>query len=137
MTIIADTNVLIRVLRTDDDPAQDDIAWRTVTEADSVTLPSVALCEVAWVLRAGYHTPRQAIATYLRQLLDMPNVVVDGPTIEAGLEILDAGGDFADGVIAYQGRWLGGGEFVSFDKQAVSLLDKAGHRARLLAPVAQ
>jgi predicted nucleic-acid-binding protein len=61
------------------------------------------------------------------------NVELDRPTIEAGLEVLEDGGDFADGVIAYQGRWLGAEEFVSFDKEAVSLLKSQGKRARLLS----
>ncbi len=30
--------------------------------------------------------------------------------------MLDAGGDFADGVIAYEGQWLGADTFVSFDE---------------------
>jgi predicted nucleic-acid-binding protein len=46
--------------------------------------------------------------------------------------MLEAGGDFADGVIAYGGNWLGGESFVSFDKQAVALLTAAGQPARLL-----
>ena len=29
------------------------------------------------------------------------------PAIETGLSVLDAGGDFTDGVIAYEGGWLG------------------------------
>jgi predicted nucleic-acid-binding protein len=61
------------------------------------------------------------------------NVELDRPAIEAGLEVLEAGGDFADGVIAYEGHWLGAEEFVSFDKQAVSLLQAQGKRARLLS----
>ena len=61
------------------------------------------------------------------------NVELDRPAVEAGLELLEAGGDFADGVIAYQGHWLGAEEFVSFDKQAVSLLKSQGKRVRLLA----
>jgi predicted nucleic-acid-binding protein len=60
------------------------------------------------------------------------NVELDRPAIEAGLEVLEAGGDFADGVIAYEGHWLGAKEFVSFDKQAVSLLKSQGKRARFL-----
>jgi predicted nucleic-acid-binding protein len=48
------------------------------------------------------------------------------------LSILAAGGDFADGVIAYEGNWLGGETFVSFDKNAVSLLTAQGQPARLL-----
>ncbi|MFA8593984.1 VapC toxin family PIN domain ribonuclease, partial [Xanthomonas campestris pv. campestris] len=45
---------------------------------------------------------------------------------------LDAGGDFADGVIAYEGNWLGGETFVSFDKKAVVLLTAQGQSTRLL-----
>jgi predicted nucleic-acid-binding protein len=48
------------------------------------------------------------------------------------LAVLEAGGDFADGVIAYEGAWLGGETFVSFDKKAVTLLTDQGHSARLL-----
>ena len=50
------------------------------------------------------------------------------PAIEAGLAMLDAGGDFADGVIAYEGRWLGAETFVSFDKKAVEMLVKQAWR---------
>jgi predicted nucleic-acid-binding protein len=46
--------------------------------------------------------------------------------------MLDVGGDFADGVIAYQGRWLGGETFVSFDKKAVEMLKEQGQAARAL-----
>jgi len=59
-------------------------------------------------------------------------VVTNIPAVEAGLAVLDKGGDFADGAIAYEGRWLGGEEFVSFDKEAVSLLQSQGRKARLL-----
>jgi predicted nucleic-acid-binding protein len=54
------------------------------------------------------------------------------PAVEAGLSILELGGDFADGVIAYEGSWLGGETFVSFDKKAVALLATQGQSARLL-----
>ena len=50
----------------------------------------------------------------------------------AGLAVLNDGGDFADGLIAYEGNWLGGETFVSFDKKAVSLVVKQGQQARLL-----
>jgi len=60
-------------------------------------------------------------------------VVNNRPAIEAGLSVLDAGGDFADGVIAYEGNWLGAEEFVSFDAKAISVLQSQGRRARLLS----
>jgi predicted nucleic-acid-binding protein len=47
--------------------------------------------------------------------------------------MLQAGGDFADGAIAYEGAWLGGETFVSFDKGAVALLSAQGRSASLLS----
>jgi predicted nucleic-acid-binding protein len=52
--------------------------------------------------------------------------------VRAGLAQLEAGGDFADAVIAHSGRDLGGETFVSFDKKAVDLLGKSGETAHLL-----
>ena len=40
---------------------------------------------------------------------------------------------FADGVIAYEGSWLGADTFVSFDKKAVRLMEAQGKSARLLS----
>lgn len=58
---------------------------------------------------------------------------MDRPAVEAGLALLEAGGDFADGAIAFEGHWLGREVFVSFDKQAVSLLKAQGHNAQLIS----
>jgi predicted nucleic-acid-binding protein len=58
--------------------------------------------------------------------------VLDSAAIHAGLATLEAGADFADGVIAHEGAWLGGETFVSFDKKAVTALEKQGQKAKLL-----
>lgn len=52
---------------------------------------------------------------------------------KAGLALLEAGGDFADGIMAHEGRGLGGETFVSFDKKATALLSQQGEATRLLA----
>ena len=49
------------------------------------------------------------------------------------LALLDGGGDFADGVIAYEGNWLGGEIFLSFDKKAVKLITAQGAAAQVLS----
>ena len=59
------------------------------------------------------------------------NVVVNRPTTEPGLAVLESGGDFADGAIAYERAWLGGETFVSFDENAVTLLSSQGEAARV------
>jgi hypothetical protein len=78
------------------------------------------------------YDPRQSrIAT--RVLRDAGTVAVDRPAVEAGLAVLQAGGDFADGIIAFEGRRLGGEVFVSFDRHAVELTVAGGAEARLLS----
>jgi predicted nucleic-acid-binding protein len=44
-----------------------------------------------------------------------------GAVLRTGPTTLDAGGDFADGVISYEGSWLGAETFVSFDKEATEV----------------
>jgi predicted nucleic-acid-binding protein len=85
------------------------------------------------LLSQGYEVSVSEIAEAIRRLIDAANVVVNRPAVEAGLAVLDAGGDFADGVIAYEGNWLGAEIFVSFDKKAVKLMEAQGLSARLLS----
>jgi predicted nucleic-acid-binding protein len=85
------------------------------------------------VLSQGYKIPSREIAEAIRRLMNGANVAVNRPAAEAGLALLDAGGDFADGVIAYEGNWLGADSFISFDKKAVKLIEAQGESARLLA----
>lgn len=131
MRITADTNVLLRLF-VGDDPAQSHVSVETLEGADSVAISLQSLCELAWVLGRQYGTARADVAAAIRQLLDTDHVAVDRPAVEAGLAVLEAGGDFADGVIAHDGRWLGGETFVSFDQKAVRILSAGGHSARLL-----
>jgi predicted nucleic-acid-binding protein len=131
MKITADTNVLVRALA-DDHAEQSKVAQSALRKADIVAVAIPTLCELVWVLR-GYKIRPGDIAETIRGLLNSANVVANRSTAEAGLAMLDAGGDFADGVIAYEGNWLGGDAFVSFDKQAVRLMDAQGKSARLLS----
>jgi len=85
------------------------------------------------VLRQGAKLPKNDVATAVRSLMNAGKVVVNRPAAELGLAVLEAVGDFADGAIAYEGAWLGGETFVSFDKQAVNLLSRQGEAARVLS----
>jgi predicted nucleic-acid-binding protein len=132
MKITADTNVLIRAA-VQDHPHQARLAAKALREADLVAVPVPAMCEFVWVLRRGYKKSISDISDAILRLMKSANVVVNRPAIEAGLSVLDAGGDFADGVIAYEGDWLGAEAFVSFDSKAVSLLQSQSTRVRLLS----
>ena len=131
MKVAVDTNVLVRaVVR--DDPAQADVAASILTDAQLIAVALPCLCEFVWVLLRVYGFQQVDAANAIRALLAAANVEVNRPAVEAGLLVLDAGGDFADGVIAYEGNWLGGETFVSFDKKAVALLSAQGQLTRLL-----
>jgi predicted nucleic-acid-binding protein len=131
MKITADTNVLVRAI-TEDHESQSKAAQSALKRAELVAISVPALCELVWVLSQGYMISSKDIATAIRHLINGENVEVNRQAAEAGLAFLDAGGDFADGVIAYEGSWLGAETFVSFDKRAVKLMDAQGQSARLL-----
>ncbi len=131
MKIAIDTNVLVRVL-TQDDETQNRIANAAIDAADAVVLTPSMLCEAVWVLSRGYRADPADIAAVVRSVLASANAEFDRPAVEAGLSMLDAGGDFADGVIAHEGRMHGAESFLSFDRQAVCLLVAQGERAELL-----
>ncbi|HEY1411187.1 MAG TPA: type II toxin-antitoxin system VapC family toxin [Rhodopila sp.] len=128
----ADTNILVRAL-TGDDTVQSPLAQAELANAEMVCVAVPALCELVWVLSRGYKIPLPAIAEAIRRLIDAGNVVVNRPAVQAGLAMLEHGGDFADGVIAYEGAWLGGDDFVSFDGRAVKALLAQGYAARVPA----
>ena len=129
MKITADTNVLVRAVVLDD-VSQTKAAEHELERAELVALTLPALCEFVWVLSSNYRLTPPNIAAALRKLLDASNVTADRAAVDAGLAMLDAGGDFADGVIADAGKWLGAETFVSFDKRAVRLLHARGEAAR-------
>jgi predicted nucleic-acid-binding protein len=126
-----DTHVLVRAA-VGDDPAQAHKAIQLLSEAELVAVAMPCLCELVWVLLRVYGLQASDAAAAIRALLAAANVEVNRPAAEAGLAVLEAGGDFADGVIAYEGHWLGAETFVSFDKKAVALLAAQGQSTRLL-----
>lgn len=132
MKITADTNVLVRAI-TGDDERQSKLAQAALAEADAIALTLPALCELVWVLSQAYGVPEADISEAIRRLINSTNILVNRPAVEAGLIMLNACGDFADGVIAYEGTWLGAETFASFDKEATRLLAAQGGSVRLLS----
>jgi predicted nucleic-acid-binding protein len=132
MKITVDTNILVRAVVRDDEK-QARAAAKLLKEAELIAVSLPCLCEFVWVLSRVYRFGQQDISAAIVALLDASNVVVNHSAVDAGLAVLNAGGDFADGLIANEGSWLGGETFVSFDKKAVALLSKQGQTAKLLA----
>lgn len=120
-----DTNVLLRLIL-QDNQAQVAAVTRLLSECDCWAIASTCLCEVYWVLRRSYRYPDEEIATALAWVLSLEPVQVDWDSVDAGLSLLEAGGDFSDGVIAFEGQRLGGETFVSFDDKAVKRMKALG-----------
>jgi len=130
--ITVDTNVLVRaVLR--DDHRQARAASTLLREASLIAVTLPCLCELIWVLRRGAGLTKEEVSKAVRTLIGAGNVNVNRAAVEAGLAVHDAGGDFADGVIAHEGNWLGGEVFCTFDRDAARLLADQGQEARLLS----
>lgn len=132
MKISVDTNILARAVL-QDDAKQGRTASKLLKEASLIAVSLPCLCELVWILRRGAKLPKEDVAVTIRDLLDAGNVAMNRPAVEAGLAILEAGGDFAYGIMAYEGNWLGGETFISFDKRAVELLTEQGQVAQLLS----
>lgn len=130
MKVAVDTNILVHAV-VGDDPPQAAAAARLLRDAQTVAVAVPVLCEFVWVLRRLYGFQPTDAGNAIRTLLTARNVVTNRPAVESGLTLLDAGGDFADGVIAHEGRRLGGETFVSFDTKAVQLLRAQGNSARM------
>lgn len=125
MRITADTNVLVRAL-VQDDPEQALTASALLQEAELVAIPLPVLCELVRVLQRVYGFTRTDCGRALEALIASRTVVADRPAVAAGLKLLAAGGDFADGVIAFGGRRLGAQQLATFDRDAARLLSVIG-----------
>ena len=130
MRIVADTSILVRAI-TDDDPVQSRKTHAALRNAELVAVGNAVLCELVWVLIRAYRSTPADVARAVRVLIGSANVAADRAAVDAGLAILDEGGDFADGIIAFEGRRLGGETFVSFDRIAVKLVEASAGDAKL------
>jgi predicted nucleic-acid-binding protein len=129
--ITPDSNVLLRAVLLDD-AAQGLVAVQLLQNAETISVTLPTLCEFVWVLRQGRKIPADIVASRIRELVASSRVQVDRAAVDFGLAMLDAGGDFADGVIAFEGNRLGGETFVTFDRDAAGLLATMGIAASLL-----
>lgn len=115
MRVAIDTNVLVRYL-TEDDEAQAALAAGVIEGASAVLVSTLVLAETAWVLRRAYkHAPAE-VASALRGFIDARTIEVDEEAAEAGLLFLEQGGDFADGVIAFEAERSRCDRTVTFDQ---------------------
>jgi predicted nucleic-acid-binding protein len=131
MKVAVDTNVLIRFI-VNDDKAQGKQALKLLSRATRVFVSLPTFCEFFWVLRSFYKLPDDQIGLAIESLLNIQTLETNRPAVEAGLSLQRSGGDFADGVIAFDGLKQGADAFYSFDKRAVKSLNAEGLHASLV-----
>jgi len=129
MKVTADTNLLCRLVL-DDDLEQKQLVARAFAAAEAIVIVAASLCEVVWVLKSRHGLTSDDIRRLLLKLLLIPRIDVDRMAVDAGLDLLQAGGDFADGLIALDGRRRGGTVFLTFDRRAIQRLRRLGFLAR-------
>lgn len=122
MKVALDTNLIVRLI-TDDDARQVDQVEQLLDAADEVFIPIITFCEVVWVLHRAYKMPITKIAAALRSIADIQSVALDRPAFEAGLQMLQAGGDFADGCVMFEAKRAKCDRLATFDQNFAALSD--------------
>jgi predicted nucleic-acid-binding protein len=112
-----DTNVLVRYL-VRDEPTQAARATRELEREERFLIGSVVLCELVWVLEAGYDFSRTEIGDTLEKILATAQFEIEGKDL--ALAALDdfrgSRADFSDCLIARRNRAAGAAQTVTFDR---------------------
>ncbi len=132
MTLIPDTNLLVRLL-TKDDPIQ--FQWaKAIFAKENILIPTTVVLETEWVLRFAYKFDSSAIFTAFSQLFGLPNVRLTEPNrVQLAMEWSQAGLDFADSL--HLATVEPGQQFSTFDKKLISKAKKVTN-VRIISPEA-
>jgi len=116
-----DTNVLVRYLVQDDvkQCARVDRLFKDGAGGDrSFHIPTIVLCELVWVLEAGYGLDRAPISDALDRILMTAQFTVERKDLvrQALATYAEGQGDFADAIIGLTNRNAGCPTTVTFDR---------------------
>ncbi len=119
--IALDTNVLVRVLVGDDVRQSHEaraLVDRALADQASLFVSTVVLCEVVWVLRAGYRKSRAVLTESLLSLLATEQLEFERRSeVERALNAYAQGsGDFSDYLIREVARQHGARAVATFDR---------------------
>jgi predicted nucleic-acid-binding protein len=119
--LAADTNVLVRLLVSDDLAQQRAVAARLRRESSqgrNVLVSTVVLAELAWVLDSVYGYPRPRIAGAIDAILTTPPFrVKERPAVQRALEWFRAGpAEFSDYLILALSMDDGAEGLLTFDR---------------------
>jgi predicted nucleic-acid-binding protein len=121
-----DTNVLLRYLLKDD-AAQAARAERELERDERFLIDGIVLCELVWVLEAGYGFSRADVAAALDKILATAQFEIDSKdlVLSALNDFRGSAADFSDCLIGRRNQAAGAPLTVTFDR---SLRGLAGFR---------
>ena len=112
-----DTNVLLRYL-VRDEPTQAARATRELERDEHFLIGSVVLCELVWVLDAGYGFSRAEIGGTLEKILATAQFEIEDKDLALGAldDFRSSRADFSDCLVGRRNRAAGAAETVTFDR---------------------
>jgi predicted nucleic-acid-binding protein len=112
-----DTNVLLRYL-VRDEPTQAARATRELERDERFLIGSIVLCELVWVLEAGYGFSRAEISATLEKILATAQFEIEGKDLALGAldDFRGSPADFSDCLVGRRNRAAGAAETVTFDR---------------------
>ena len=120
--IAIDTNVLVRLLVRDDLSQAKRAA--ALFEKNEIYICKTVILETAWVLRFSYALSIPVIVNALRNVIGLPQVIVeDIPAVAEALALCEAGMDFADALHLCASQEAA--SFATFDKRMKQRAHKA------------
>ena len=119
--LAVDTNLVVRLLANDD--ATQARRAAALFASDQIFISKTVLLESEWVLRFSYELPPKVILQALRNIVGLPNVMVEQQhEIAEALEGFERGLDFADALHLASSRRAG--RFATFDKKLIKRAEK-------------
>jgi predicted nucleic-acid-binding protein len=118
-----DTNVLIRYLARDDEPAfqvANDLIRSADLPGDSVVIGIAVLLETEWVLRSCYKLKKDRILAIFDKLLSRTDIRFDDEAVfeKALRDWKNSSADFADAIIVAKYLQAGCTAIATFDRKA-------------------
>jgi predicted nucleic-acid-binding protein len=115
-----DTNILLRLLEQDNDPAQSAAARALVRREGTVFINPVVMVEFVWVLRSSFELDRASIHARLKRIVAAPEFSMPFPeATERAVTQYGAGpADFVDCLMGELNRAFGCDSTMTFDKNA-------------------
>lgn len=119
--LAVDTNLVVRLLANDDTVQTRRAA--ALFASEQIFISKTVLLESEWVLRFSYELPPQVILQALRNIVGLPNVMVEQQReIAEALDGFERGLDFADALHLASSRRAG--RFATFDKKLIKRAEK-------------